>query len=301
MLNLTNKKLLLNNLIPRIDIASKCDFDPNRLDFSGKSALEIALGIKRKDFEPKLLIKFETAHKNKIKYEDVKKLLRNFSLKDILKEINFNYEVNKNILSCALKLKEKSIKSFITDKDSILDNTSAFDYPDNEKRDIIAFTFNKNGNKIILGLINPLAFKRGFLSLKKELNLLSSSANFAIERWVEDYAITLQFCSLYNSVGIRAKNNINSLSTISKIQFSFAAEPIKLLKILFWKWIKEMEERKYLISFLKQILLQTILSYENNQWNFKIVFAIKNAIQLNIEPTKLSLRALEMKQTIYGG
>jgi hypothetical protein len=283
--------------LSKTDIGSKYDFDSSKKEFLGKFFLEVALG-QIKDGDPDFFAKFEIISKDKINYKNMKDLLSVSKFKNIFKELKYKRSFNEKDLSFTIKLQEKSIKSFITDKNSILSSSSSFD--EESKKNIFALSIEKSRNKIILGWLNDIySSKQGFLSFTKAISVMNSSVNLAIEKWGLDYSLLFHLETLYNSIGIGFKNQLNHFNNFSKIQGSLVTEPMKLFKILLWHWIRDIPERKYLLAFLKQVVLQTVISYEDNEWKFKIILGIRNGLQMHIGKEKLALQKFEMKQTLY--
>ena len=286
-------------IIPKIELGLKHDFDSACKDFSRKLFLDIALTNREKEFERNLYIKFETTYQQeKIFYRDFKNLLNTIKLHHTLKEIIYTKNVNGRILSLMLRPCQQSIIPSIG-KSPILENASSFNYNSNKKH-IIALSIEKKAHKIVIGFIgqNNHFSKEGFLSLAKKISAANSFLSFSIEKWEKNYALILDLCSLYNSIGIRLKNQL-SISDFSQMQGVLVAEPMRILNILLCPWISNILERKYLLTFLKHIIIQTIFSYENKKFNFRIILSIRNAIQLNTDLKKYSVQKFGVKNIIY--
>jgi hypothetical protein len=307
-----------NTITPKFELGMKYDFDSLKQERGGKTSLDFSLGKKEDgNFMPRFSIKLSFDARKKIIYDDFKTHIgfQNFmaalpsELQNIIKEIAVNGKLgNKKKVdgSLSLKFQEKSIKAFTVDKDSILNQTSSFD--NMKKRNVMCFTLEKGGDKIFAGLIANNKLKpRGLLGINKTLfsGPQRFSASLAVEQWKGKHpGILLGFSGLYNSVGINLTNSLFEIHKISQTNFSVALEPIKIVRLLFWPWIQDIIEKKYLDSFLKNVGLYLVCTREGSKISYTFVFLVKDYVQINMqkaEKTGVSIQKFEMKQTFYGG
>ena len=305
-----SKNDVKEQLVKNIDITTKLNFDSKKLDrVEGKVGVDFSLGAKEKD--PIFSIKISHEMNKKIKYSDIIHSLFNLSRKDIfnhkqklLKEITINrhFYNDLNIVS-KFKTSEKSIKSFIEEKNSILENTSSFDHENS--KNILGFKIRSKSNSLLIGwIIENNNYAQGYLGATKTFfdnNTLKSITNITLQKWNADFYAMANIETFGNTIGISIKNKITNFQA-SKVQMSLALEPLKLFKILLWYWIKENIERKYLLSLLKQTYTYLVINYENHQWKFKVIFALRNAMKFVISKEKeyaMQIDKFEFKQNIY--